>query len=154
MMKIVQADLALVDELAPLLDAYRQFYEQPADLEKSRSYLHDRLANDQSVIFLARLNGAAAGFTQLYPTFCSVAAAPVFVLYDLFVASEARRKGVATALMARAQDFARGAGGAWLKLETAVTNAPGQALYEKIGWERDNDFYTYHYDLADEHGAA
>ena len=67
------------------------------------------------------------------------------MLYDLYVAKAARRRGVATALMSRAQSFAMEQGAAWLKLETAIDNAPGQALYEKMGWERDEAFYTYHY---------
>ena len=34
-------------------------------------------------------------------------------------------------------------GAAWLKLETAHTNIAGQALYESLGWEKDNEFYSY-----------
>ena len=34
--------------------------------------------------------GTLIGFTQLYPTFCSVRAAHTFVLYDLFVTPAAR----------------------------------------------------------------
>ena len=135
-----------LDALAPLFDAYRQFYDQPADLKRAREYLGARLSAGEAVIFICKdAAGGAAGFTLLYPTFCSVAAAPVFVLYDLFVAPGNRRMGVATALLACAQSFALDKGAAWLKLETAIDNHPAQALYEGMGWVRDDEFYTYHF---------
>ena len=135
-----------LDALAPLFDAYRQFYDQPADLKRAREYLDARLSASEAMIFICKdAAGDAAGFTLLYPTFCSVAAAPVFVLYDLFVAPGNRRMGVATALLTCAQSFALDKGAAWLKLETAIDNHPAQALYESMGWVRDDEFYTYHF---------
>lgn len=149
MVQIKRADISDLDRIAPLFDAYRQFYEQPADLKKARQYVKDRLEREQAVVFLAMDGSDAVGFTQLYPTFCSVAAGPVWVLYDLFVAEHARRRGVAIALMNAAQSFGRDSGAHWLKLETAVTNKAGQALYEKLDWRRENEFYTYHYYLRE-----
>jgi ribosomal protein S18 acetylase RimI-like enzyme len=35
-----------------------------------------------------------------------------------------------------------------LQLETAVSNLSGQAVYEKLGWQRDEEFYTYHLELG------
>lgn len=150
MVQVIRAELSNLDEIAPLFDAYRQFYEQPADLSKAREFIKARLERGESTIFLALDEGGEAlGFAQLYPTFCSVAAGPAFVLYDLFVAPEARRKGVATKLMDAARKLGEEAGAVWLKLDTAVTNVPGQSLYEKLGWERDNDFYAYYLHLSD-----
>ena len=145
-MRLTKARSDDIDAIAPLFDAYRQFYEQASDLNLAQKYVTERLAQDEATIFLCRDDDQTPlGFTLLYPTFCSVAASKVYVLYDLYVAKAARRRGVATALMSRAQSFAMEQGAAWLKLETAIDNAPGQALYEKMGWERDEAFYTYHY---------
>ena len=47
------ATVADVAALAPLFDAYRQFYEQPADLALARDYLHQRLSLGQSVVLFA-----------------------------------------------------------------------------------------------------
>jgi ribosomal protein S18 acetylase RimI-like enzyme len=139
--RAVHADL---DAIAPLFDAYRQFYEKPADLPLARRYLDERFRNDESVIFVAEdANGVMVGFTQLYPAFCSVAADRIFVLYDLFVTPAARGTGAGRSLMEAAEAFGREAGAARLQLETARTNAVGQSLYESCGWQRDNDFYTY-----------
>lgn len=58
------------DRVAPLFDAYRQFYGLPPDLPLCRRYLAERLGRDESVVLLAAGDdGAAAGFVQMYPGF-------------------------------------------------------------------------------------
>jgi GNAT superfamily N-acetyltransferase len=86
--------------------------------------------------------GAAIGFVQLYPTFSLILAAPVYVLSDLFVMPEARRRGVGTLLLRSAAETARTAGVVRLELATAITNAQARRLYEALGWQRD-EFYLY-----------
>ena len=135
------ADAARV---APLFDAYRRFYGLASDLVLSRRYLTERLERGESVVLLAEApGGAALGFVQMYPIFSSLRAARVFVLYDLFVAPEARRHGVARRLMQAAVDEARAAGAAALSLQTARTNVAAQRLYESLGWKRDEEFMEY-----------
>jgi len=143
---IERAELRHVNEIAPLFDAYRRFYGR-ADDSRARSFLEERLARDESVVFIARLQGSAIGFTQLYPCFASVSLARMFVLYDLFVAPPARRGGAAAALLRAAVDYAAGQGAAQLMLQTGITNLPAQSLYEREGWVRDNDFCVYEYHL-------
>ena len=50
----MQATPADVGEVAPLFDAYRQFYKKPPDLEAARRFLFARLSKGESVLFLAR----------------------------------------------------------------------------------------------------
>jgi len=147
--RIERAELRHLDEIAPLFDAYRRFYGQVDD-PRARSFLEERLARHESVVFVARLQGAAIGFTQLYPCFASVSLARMFVLYDLFVAPPARRCGAAAALLRAAVDYAGSQGASQLMLQTAVTNLAAQRLYEREGWIRDNDFYVYEYHLPRE----
>lgn len=130
-------------EVARLFDLYRQFYEQPADAALARRFTGERLDRGESVVFLAEQAGRAVGFTQLYPTFCSVSAAPIFVLYDLFVSKEARRGGVARILMQAAAAYAAETGAVRLELATAKTNHAAQALYRSLGWVRDDVFDHY-----------
>jgi ribosomal protein S18 acetylase RimI-like enzyme len=133
-----------LEAVARLFDAYRQFYEKPADLALARRYLTERFQRKESVILVAEdVNGALIGFTQLYPAFCSVLADRTYVLYDLFVTPAARGTGAGRALMEAAEAFARSTGAARLELQTAKTNQIGQSLYESCGWERDNAFYVY-----------
>jgi ribosomal protein S18 acetylase RimI-like enzyme len=146
---IRQATLVDIDALAPLFDAYRGFYEQPSDLALAGRFLRERLERGESTILVAEADGRLLGFCQLYPTWCSVAAARIFVLYDLFVDPGVRRGGVGRALMRAARDFGRSAGAARLDLTTARTNTRAQALYESEGWQRDDVFLTYNLDLGD-----
>ncbi len=137
-----------LDELAPLFDAYRRFYEQPGDVALASAYLHARMERGESMILVAEADGQMLGFCQMYPTWCSVAAARTFVLYDLFVDPEVRRAGVGRALMLAAQAFGREAGAVRLDLSTAHTNTRAQALYESLGWQRDEVFGVYNLSLA------
>jgi ribosomal protein S18 acetylase RimI-like enzyme len=139
-----RATVADLDRIAPLFDAYRQFYGQVQDLALAREFLRERLEQDQSVIFLALApDGSAAGFTQLYPSFSSASAKRIFILNDLFVDTAARRGGVGRALLEGAADFGRSAGAVRLTLSTAHTNTPAQSLYEANGWLRDEVFRSY-----------
>jgi ribosomal protein S18 acetylase RimI-like enzyme len=65
------------------------------------------------------------------------------VLYDLFVSPKARNAGVGRALMESAQQYAKQNGFARCYLSTAKNNFTAQALYESLGWERDDVYYSY-----------
>lgn len=149
-MDVFRADSSSLEELAVLFDQYRQFYKKPADLAGCRKFLAERLENGESVVFAARTDGGPiTGFTQLYCSFCSVEMGELIYLYDLFVAPEARRQGVARALMDAARQYGLDRGADRLQLETAVDNSRAQSLYESLGWKRDNEFYTYLLELGD-----
>lgn len=136
-----RGDLAAV---ASLFDQYRQFYEQAPDAALALQFITERFANKESVLLVAQDDaGALVGFCQLYPSFCSVEAKPIYVLYDLFVAPSARKTGAGRALMLAAEARARADGKARMDLTTAKTNRRAQALYESLGWVRDEVFYAY-----------
>lgn len=140
---IRRATPAHLDALAGLFDGYRQFYRRPSDLDAARAFLGERLAADDSVLLVAERDGTLVGFTQLYPLFSSVRMRRVWVLNDLFVAPDARRQGVARALMEGARAVAASTGAVALQLATEHDNRSAQALYEALGYERDTDFATY-----------
>lgn len=138
-----RASIQDLDRLAPLFDAYRQFYGQQPDIIVARQFLSDRLTRSESVVLISENGGGAAvGFVQLYPTFSSILAAPTYVLSDLFVVPEARRRGVGTRLLTSAAETARTAEAVRLELATAITNVSAQRLYESLGWRRD-EFHLY-----------
>lgn len=114
------------------------------DLERARNFIRERLEKAPSHIVLAT-DGAdqVLGFCQLYPTFCSVLAQPIYALYDLYVEPRARRSGAGRALWQAAQALAAQNGMARMDLTTARTNGPAQALYEQLGWVRDGVFIAY-----------
>lgn len=138
------ATLADLDAVAALFDAYRQFYEQPADLALARRFIEARLQRDESVVIVAcNADQAIVGICQLYPTFCSVEAKPVYVLYDLYVDASVRRSGAGSALLRAAEQLARERGMARMELSTARTNTTAQSVYEKLGWVRNDAFFVY-----------
>ena len=99
------ADARLV---APLFDAYRQFYGKPAEPDVALRFVSERLANTDSAIFLALGDdGEPLGFAQLYTSFSSVSAGRVYILNDLFVAPQGRGKGIGRALLDAAAAFGR-----------------------------------------------
>ena len=135
--------------LGKLFDEYRQFYQLPSDIEKAGSYLRARLAAGESVVLVAEDEaGHLMGFTQLYPTWCSLLAGPVYVLYDLYVAPSARQRGVGRALLEAATERGRRDGKLRMTLSTARTNLTAQSLYEALGWVRDDEFYVYNLGVA------
>ena len=148
-MRIRRAILEDLDLLVPLFDSYRQFYEQPPDPVLAREFLSARLQRGESVVLLAfDADGRAMGFVQLYPTFCSVAAARIFILYDLFISPAVRRGGTGAALLGAAASFARSEGAVRLELSTAPTNHAARALYQREGWRRVDEFEVYALPLA------
>ncbi len=138
-----QATIRDLEQLVPLFDGYRQFYGRVSDLRAAREFLLARFTNDESTVFIAHEDEKAIGFTQLYPSFSSISLARIFILNDLFVYEQARRKGVASALMSAAVKFATALGAARLSLSTAITNDAAQALYQSAGWKRDDQFLVY-----------
>lgn len=145
---ITRATLADLGSIAPLFDDYRVFYGKPSDPALARAFLQERLSNDESVIFLARdAEGSALGFTQLYPCFSSVSARRLWILNDLFISPDARRRGVARALLEQAREHGMETGVVRLTLQTAHDNAQAQALYESLGWVRQDGMYEYALEL-------
>ena len=147
-MQIVRASNEDLEDVAELFDAYRQFYRQPPDRDRARQFIRRRMDAGESIVFLARdSDSTALGFTQLYPSFCSVAAGRILVLYDLFVAESARRRGVGRGLLERARELAEEMGAVRMDLATAIDNRRAQSLYESLNWQRDEEFYHYSLDI-------
>ena len=132
-----QAGLPAVARAAPLFDAYRSFYGQPADLARASDWLEQRLQRAEAILLLAERDGRTLGFTLLYPGLSSVSTGRVLVLNDLYVDPAARRAGVAGALLRAAAQVGRERGALRLVLETARDNLAAQALYRSEGWTAD-----------------
>ena len=148
-LSVRQAMLSDLPVLAPLFDAYRQFYGRSPDLVAAESFLRERFNHRESVVFLAQGDSGPAGFTQLYPAFSSVSLARTFILNDLFVVPAQRRTGVGSALLGAAVAYARSLGAVRVTLNTDIQNTSAQATYEARGWKRDREFYVYHFAAQD-----
>lgn len=145
--EIRRAGPADVGVIAPLFDAYRQFYKKVSNEDAARRFLFARLSQGESVFFYACVDGKPAGFVHLYPIFSSLSLARQWILSDLYVFAETRKHGVGRALMEHARHFAIDTQADRLILETAIDNATAQRLYESLGWKREQEFYTYYLPL-------
>lgn len=144
--RIVRGKLKDLDTLVPLFDRYRQFYGKTSDPGAVRHFLRKRLLKKDSVIFLATSpDKQGIGFVQLYPSFSSVSMKRLWILNDLFVRSDGRRRGVAQKLIGESVAMARRSGAKGLILETARTNSGARRLYRKLGWKVVKDFLTYEF---------
>ena len=144
-MKIVSAQLDNLEDLIPLFDAYRVFYEQDSDIERARQFLRERFTKNDAVIYIAYLNKTPIGFTQLYPLHSSVSMKGMYLLNDLYIDIDYRGKGVGTLLIEKAKQLCKEKGLKGLAIQTAYDN-PAQQLYKRLGFVKDIDlhfFWTY-----------
>jgi len=143
-MKIIRATEKNIPDIARLFDLYRQFYHCDPDISRATEFIGERVRNGESTIFAADNAGILVGFTQIYPSFCSVEAIKIYILYDLYVDAAVRNSGIGKQLMNRAAEYAKKHGAKRIDLMTAFDNKPGQHLYEKLGYEKvDEDFFNY-----------
>jgi ribosomal protein S18 acetylase RimI-like enzyme len=145
---IRRATLEDVAALLPLVRGYREFYQQRHDAHRECEFIESHLRDGSSVVYLAEVDGAAAGFMQLFKTYSTVHLSPAWILEDLFVDPVHRKNGVASALLGRALAHAREDGASGMFLETAHDNVTAQALYERAGWVREGRFIKYNAPLA------
>lgn len=141
--KATQTDL---EPLVVLFDNYRIFYGLPSDQNAARVFLHDRIINSESVIFVFENEAnRITGFIQLYPIFSSTRMQRLWLLNDLFVDEKYRGTGCSRKLIERAQRFCYETNACGLLLETAVTNNLANLLYVRTGFTLDtkHNYYTW-----------
>ncbi|WP_050180559.1 GNAT family N-acetyltransferase [Domibacillus robiginosus] len=148
-MKIFQATIEDLEGVSNLFNLYRMFYQQESSLEGAKTYIKERIESRESVIFVVKDKQNYVGFTQLYPTFSSISMKRAWILNDLYVDANARKKGVGEMLLHKAKEYAIETGAKSLSLSTAPDNYSAQRLYEKNGYERDSQFYHYELNLAE-----
>ena len=142
MAHIRRALVSDVQQLTGLVEQYRGFYTQEPN-STTQKFLHDRLSMNESIVFVAEEGDQLVGFTQCYPSFSTVALAEIWLLNDVFVHPDFRRRHIAEQLMTETEEAAKSAGAARIWLRTAHLNAPAQALYEGRGWVQDEVFKRY-----------
>ena len=143
------ATLDDLDHLQPLFSAYLEHFEVAKPVAQVREFLHLRLPQTDSRILIAvEQNAEVQGFAQIYPLFDSLALRPLWLLSDLFVLPQARRRGIARRLLRAAHLHALASGASAMRLDTARSNHAAQALYESLGYVRDGVCYCYWLDLS------
>jgi ribosomal protein S18 acetylase RimI-like enzyme len=143
-MIIREAETDDLDQLSLLFDSYRQFYRKQSDVISAREFLEERLARDESIIFVADEEQALMGFAQLYPLFSSTRLKKLWLLNDLFVHADHRRRGIGSLLLERCFQLVKATGACGVMLETERTNTIANKLYMQTGFQLiENNFYFY-----------
>ncbi|TDL99529.1 MAG: GNAT family N-acetyltransferase [Flavobacteriaceae bacterium] len=144
MYQIRKATFEDLPQLSILFDLYRFFYGKKSDQKSAEKFLHERIQNGESEIFVAEeTEGKLVGFVQLYPIFSSTRMKKLWLLNDLYVLEDHRGKGISVLLIEKAKELSRNTHACGLILETAKTNHIGNKLYPKTGFELDQDHNYY-----------
>ena len=142
--KIFNVKIDHLESLGSLFDQYRQFYNQAPDVDRSLSFIKERIERQDSVIFIA-LNESdkVLGFAQLYPSYSSISTGKKWILNDVFVSASSRRLGIAKMLMQRVEKLAIETGATSIFLEVQVNNENAQHLYKSFGYIEETEHYSY-----------
>lgn len=142
-MRIISADVDHLDQLTPMFIHYRELYGAMPQPEASKDYLAERLNKKEAIIFLALEGDVALGFCLIYPSFSSVSLRPMWIINDLYVAEDARRKHVAQQLIQATAAHARSSGAVRLRVSISTSNEIAKRLYESEKFLEDQQFSNY-----------
>lgn len=133
------------DSWQPLASAYMDFYKTTRESAAYRA-LWQRLHSNLGLhSFGARIDGTLVGFTH-YLFHSSCWSEDVCYLQDLFVHPDARRHGVARALINRVSDHAKQANSPRLYWLTQSHNEVARKLYDQVA--NHSGFIRYELNLA------
>lgn len=141
----------------PLMDALlRCFGEAFNDVETytasrpSAGYLKGLLGGESFIALVAVKNGLVVGGIAAYELKKFEQERSEIYIYDLAVASDHRRQGIATALIGSLREIAasRGAYVIFVQADTGAEDGPAIALYTKLGKRED----VLHFDIAVQRG--
>lgn len=146
MPQLEKATLKDLDLLASLFDRYRVFYKNTSDIENAKTFLAERITQNDAEIFICFSDeDIPVGFVQLYPLFSSTRMRRLWLLNDLYVDESYRGKGYSVALIEKAKELCVETKACGMFLETAKENVIGNTLYPKTGFSLDTEhnFYSW-----------
>jgi len=137
--EIVRVGADHMDDVLRLMRAYCEFYEATPNDRGLRGLAQGLLDDPEhaGIQLLARADEhTALGFATLLWTFSTLNAGPIGLMNDLYVAPEARGRGIGAALIdaCAAECAQRGVSG--LEWYTAPDNARAQSVYDGTGASR------------------
>ncbi len=137
------SDVGVMRQVNALFGQVFEMPEEYGSKPPSDDYLNELLADGKFVTLAAILKGQVIGALTAYEMRKFEQERSEFYIYDLAVAEEERRKGVATALIGRLREIAK-AQGAWTVMIQADWNDKiPVTLYSKLGKRED----IHHFDI-------
>ncbi len=96
-----------------------------------------RSAAEDPSVFVAEIDGVIAGFIHVRSLEDYYRRRKHGHVADLVVAPEQEGRGIATALIARAEEWSRAQGYDWMTLGVFEQNVRAERLYQELGYRRD-----------------
>ncbi|TXL02993.1 GNAT family N-acetyltransferase, partial [Methylococcaceae bacterium CS1] len=129
---------------------YRNFYKCERNNELAVEFISKRIEFEDSLILIAVDESkpllTIVGFTQMYPLYSSTAMKKLWLLNDLFVLKDYRKKGIAKKLIENNKQVAQTSGARGLFLETESTNEVAKNIYSNEGFIKNKNIF-YNFDL-------
>jgi aminoglycoside 3-N-acetyltransferase I len=144
--QLAASDLALMDDLLHLFGTTFDEMETYTANKPSAAYLQRLLGGDMLIALVALKAGMVVGELAAYELPKFEQERSEIYIYDLAVAANHRREGVATALITALRTIAaqRGAYVIFVQADTTPEDEPAIALYSKLGQRED----VLHFDIA------
>lgn len=125
-------------EMLQLLDEYAQDIKGGG--EPLSDFARDNLANelhrrDGCCVFIARVDGVAAGLSICFESFSTFACRPILNIHDFLVSPQFRGQGISKVILAAIQVEATRRGCCKLTLEVLEHNTIAVSLYKKFGFQ-------------------
>jgi aminoglycoside 3-N-acetyltransferase I len=137
-------DLPLMEEL---LTTFGKAFNEVATYSSSRpssNYLKQLLSSDYFIMLAALKNGSVVGGIAAYELHKFEQERSEIYIYDLAVAEEHRREGIATALIQKLKKIAGLRAAYVIFVQADIEDDPAIALYTKLGIRED----VLHFDIA------
>ena len=142
---LTQNDIPLMASLLTMFGEAFDDVETYTSNRPSKDYFQRLLSSDTFIALAAVKRGEVVGGIAAYELIKFEQARSEIYIYDLAVASEHRREGIATALIERLKVIAdeRGAYVIFVQADTGIEEKPAIALYTKLGKRED----VLHFDI-------
>ena len=137
-------DLELVRELLVTFGEAFEDADTYARGQPSSAYLEELLRSNHFIAIAALHDGAVIGGLAAYELKKFERERSEIYIYDLAVAAEHRRRGIATALVTQLKMIANARGAYVIFVQADLTDPPAIALYTKLGVRED----VLHFDIA------
>jgi aminoglycoside 3-N-acetyltransferase I len=142
-----QLTSAGIDQMRALNVLFGEAFGDPGTYTKappSDEYLSTVLAREHVIVLVALVTGSVVGGLVAYELEKLEQARREVYIYDLAVASEHRRQGIATALIDRLREIVANRGTHVIFVQADYGDEAAIALYESLGTRED----VMHFDIA------
>jgi aminoglycoside 3-N-acetyltransferase I len=141
--QLVSGDVALMEAMLTTFGKAFDEVETYSAARPSRAYLQRLLGSDYFIALAVLKDNSVVGGISAYELHKFEQERSEIYIYDLAVAAEHRREGIATALILELQKIAAARGAYVIFVQADIGDAPAIELYTKLGVRED----VLHFDI-------